>query len=526
MQFFLPRIKNYVQEPWILRHLCEKLGKPLFTPRAAARDTVPLVEDYNSMLSEIADDISFLASLAEAIAGSAQDSFNFHAAELQKLKLQLDSLVRRARESLFEPLPTPFVQAIKENFSSGNFSAASFPLARIMPYGVTLAEKTRVNASLQARVRVVPGNPYDEVSFLGDRSNGFPGNIHECTGGNFVGFADAHANYSAIIDGNPDTWFEYEAVSILPDHRPSYGRHFVWGGKRILWDREPAGGQLVLTLELAWEKPILTNCVSVVFYVPAGGRLPVLKDVRVSPDGVSPPTPVPVFSSYVAAGELVSVFAPRECKVMQLHFVQPYAYPTFVGCLHAGSADSGAVSDLALDVGEIVGGEESPYPYRTRYDARVRGVRDLLKNVLWGVEVVPAARYVIGLREVGVLEVAYEEISELVSGWYEFSSPPAYLALFADEIVPEGASVEYAVSADGVVWASVMPMGRHHNAVLRIVVDPFRESRADTTENVLVLPEPKTKFLVRAVLHGNTHATPIIRSYQLASLPGGSTPWA
>jgi len=499
-------IEETADELYARREFFTRLGQPSFKFRPAEKHTPPLSEDCNAMLVEAVEDIAFLRDAAQAIAEQIQNNFNFHVAELQALKSRLPSF-RDVYSSL------PGLYRIKEDFTSGRaFRAAAFPLARVIPYAVTLQEERSEDVSSSAFVRILPGDSADGIT--GSYSNGFPGNIHEYFGGNFVGYTNAHADYAAVLDGNPDTWFEYELVSLLPEHRPRYGRYFTFKGARVLWDRAPEGGQLVLALELMWEKPVTVSQFVLNFYAPARGYSPVLKKVKVSSDGVEPPVTLSAFSHYVNAGELVVSFAPRQCRVAQFFFAQPFAYLTEVGCLYYSDGD------IALSL-EKLGVDEGGYSYRK--NPSLVALKDALAGIpQWEVTVVPALRYVIGIRDIRANSAVYVPASEVISDWYELPFYPSRLMLFVDDNVPPGTSIEYAVSADGVTWSPVTPLGRGPKDVLEVVIDPLWREAAEVGDGTLILRQPTNKFMIRAVLRSDNSAiTPVLRSYELISVPEG-----
>ncbi|MEW6769988.1 MAG: hypothetical protein AB1330_01160 [Bacillota bacterium] len=529
------------------REFFRRLASPSFVFRPAYPHTPPFSVDYNAMLKEAVEDLAFLRSAGEAIALQAENDFNYHVAELKRLEEKIESVGRRTQDSLLRERVLPGAYTIRENFKQGTgFSAVNFPMACIAPYGVTLGEVSRENVSPGGAVRILPGEIIEGTYFLGTYSNGFPGNTHEYVGGKFIGHADIHADYAAVIDGRPDTWFEYELVSILPEHRPSYGLHFsVPGAGRVKWDRRPYGGKLTLALEIVFDEPVIVNQFTCRFYVPPRARTPLFEGVRVSGDGITPPVSIGGYFSYTSAGEFVCAFMPRECRVVQLFFSQPHSYTTDVGCIAYKYASDPAAEVIGVPTvsGQLVGepsipvdllglevkGTRADYPYRKNISPL--GMQEILARfftdsvaVQQTVTVVPAQRYVIGIRDVEISEARYHPVSELISPPYLFSVPPARLALRVDDYIPSGTSVEYAVSTDRVVWAPITPLGRGSGDILNIVVDPSLEEVSAVRGETMFLKRPASSFFVRVLIRGaedNSFLTPIVRSYDVISLPEG-----
>src|SRR5690606_4263566 len=111
-----------------------------------------------------------------------------------------------------------------------------------------------------AEITIVPGNQKHDDFMLGSDSNGFPGNNWEVSmvsddlltgtfGYEFIGESDNHGNYGAMIDGNPNTWFEYERVNLRDHEKRKITKNLGWeyvvsGNKRIQFAEDPEDGVL------------------------------------------------------------------------------------------------------------------------------------------------------------------------------------------------------------------------------------------------------------------------------------------
>jgi hypothetical protein len=516
------------------RAFLSQLGQPVFEQEIALPHTPPLSDDYNTMLAEIADDISFLYGAAGDIGTQLSSDYNYHAAALMSLQSSLNTTGKILQDTLLNGQIVNGVTNIRETFSHPEqFSASQLTMAQIAPYGVTLAPVSSTNISPSSSVNILSGNITDVC--IGTYSNGFPGNMHEYNDGQFMGYLNDHADYAAVIDGDPSTWFEYEDVSILSGDSPAYGLNYKAADNTLVsWNQQPSGSNLLLTLEIILPTAQTINQINLLYFTPASSCVPDLSNVTASSDGISAPLAVSGYTTHISAGQLMILFPPRTIKTLQIFFKQPYYYSTEIGCLQFTTTPSlgtlpntttGAGSDVSIPLTDINFDSDG---YKARSTVQIVGLQTIMQNLQQGngvaieTNVAAANRYVIGIASIDVNSVIYNTSSEIISPWYEFTSVPSALMLQVDNNVPDTTSIQYLISADGVVWAPISPLGTGAGDVINVAINPTQQATSsfNSGTSTLTVNSQATEFLVRTVLEsGNNSLTPILKTYELLSLP-------
>lgn len=131
------------------------------------------------------------------------------------------------------------------------------------------------------------------------------------------------------------------------------------------------------------------------------------------------------------------------------------------------------------------------------------------------------ARYVIGLRELGIYRYEYAERGELRSVNFRTPKPISQIALEADVVIPEGTAIAFYVSVDdGKSWNPIRALGSAASPVPQIyhvnsLVSP--EQRLGNVGYIDLDGNPTTQCRLRAVLTRGESAvvSPVLKGYRL-----------
>ncbi|MBA4293738.1 hypothetical protein C0431_12320 [bacterium] len=403
----------------------------------------------------------------------------------------------------------------------------------------------------KARVTIVPGTYTDGYGILGTESNGFPGNNHEVrknaaqglsvgagrNGLTFAGESERFADLSAILDGDSETWFEYERVSIRPTEQSILAKgmgldYGVTDGKRISYLDQ--GDDLKLSILITLDSPLWLNEVDIRPYVPTnyGARAAKVIDILVSKEYEPPAS---VLSKRPVAGETVFRFKPVFATSIVIKLGQDAAYPTDLGHIVYEVVKESEGQRLTIDssdgllapkepiqvegppisvkdMGYLV--EEGSDGLTVKYGVQgmgqtnaknmgetIRRLEDRVnpKERRLSLKRIEGTRKVIGVRDVILKESLYLDKGELVTKPIHFDEPLERITLEADA-TPErneaGVEIKYHVSVDdGLHWHEIQPfnseLGRAPK-VYRIINDD-----AETTTEVPVIRTNRPVYEVR-----------------------------
>ncbi|AOQ24743.1 hypothetical protein MTAT_04580 [Moorella thermoacetica] len=531
-----------------VRNFFSRLGRPALILRPAMSHRPPLSADYNDMLKEIHSDIAQLLTAGDNLVRQLQDDFDFHSQAYRQLADRVNVLGQDLENLVLKAKSHSSLNAIQENFRNpGSFSSSSVTRAYVDGQ-VTLAQETLDNVSPISSVRINVGDILPDTYILGRASNGFPGNTHEMAGNTLVGYHNAHIDYTAVNDGNPDTWFEYELVNVEMQYKSQYGfSYVVEGDKKIRWDRDPEDGVLKLCLEFRLPEVRPINQITVLSYIPPKGRPPQLISVKISADGVEAPVTVPARFQCEASEKINVIFASRPAKLVQVYFAQPFAYETDVGHIYYEFiGDNNYQLTKENIVGRRVDGPEPSisilgasldddiYPFLQQGENK--SMSDVLNDLLakvgdprieQGVERLPGRRYCIGLRDISLYSIRYAQTSEIISPPYHFDSPIGRLMLDAEEFIPsefgDGQWLTYYFNVGGGEWFPISPLNRNGD-IWHFSVDPFQAQDIMVKDRMVVTKRPVDSLRIKIGLKRpaeHPYLTPIVYNYRVLTLPEG-----
>ncbi|GAK42079.1 hypothetical protein TCA2_4571 [Paenibacillus sp. TCA20] len=501
------------------------IGQPQMVLRLAPEGGPPWSEDYNNMMDEIKKDMEIMYQEIDLIGRALYTDFNHNMVQHSILQSQFGVIQDKLKD--LQLLSSNMQSNGKITFHRNDFlnndkidyDRTTGTAASIENGIVTLPQTDSINLSQVAQVTIIPGNKTYDSFILGTESNGFPGNNHEVTvsGGNtqndytyqYVGGKNNHAAYGSVLDGNPDTWFEYELVNIRDHDKQNVAKNLgfayqVHGNQRLNWARDPENGVLKLHMQIILNEATTVNAIDVEMYTPPnqGARTAIVKDILIS-DGSG--MPESVIGSNKKDDDYVFHFAPRTAKVISVLFEQRTKYYTDIGHeYYEQNQQAGSDIDYAMntatkqvkpgylprvegplmalqDIGVEVSVKDSSvnayYPLQGE-DASSPVLDDAITSLSRGItqqtidigtERFEGWRYTIGIRNINVYSYEYEQSGEIVTEPYFFEQPLEKITLSVDEDNPlmiENAQpgteykwIKYFISIDdGATWYPISPL--------------------------------------------------------------------
>lgn len=203
--------QNITESIKVLNQFYQSLSEPYYKPQKIIFDTLPLSETYNNNFLVIGDDLSIIFSEFENLEGVVLGEFNYMVSRLNRLNRKLKSVSSQLGDFiLFSDLPTKDAIFFADSFNNLIRIESNTPLLNAEQCEVNQIEglvTLPIDRSRQVEIRL------SEIPIINSNSNGTVGNNEEL-------YAQFHGNLSDILDGNADTWFEYERVSATDDGVP------------------------------------------------------------------------------------------------------------------------------------------------------------------------------------------------------------------------------------------------------------------------------------------------------------------
>lgn len=503
-----------------------QMGKPNMISRYVSEGGPPWSEDYNNMMEEIKEDLEILYQELDILGKSLFTSFNHNIMQNEILEKEYENVYDQLKdlETYVNLSGEGVIRFGRDDFLNGlriDWDRISETPLEITPTGVTLPILEQRNVAQDAKVTIVPGNQKHDDYILGSDSNGFPGNNHEVTkvsdslltgtfGYQFVGRNDNRGNYGAVIDGDPNTWFEYERVNLRDHEKIKIAKNYGWeyvvsGNKKLYFAEDPENGVLKLHLQIVLDKEEIINQINIDMYTPPnyGSQTAIVKNILVSSEYGAPKS---VIHGRKQDNEYSFHFEPTKAKVISILFEQKHKYYTDLGHIYyekkmsvesetdyvfetlehrkrpefAPRLDGPLISleelGVKVDVDETQ--VKAYYPFRQREGHGYPLddiVNDLIKQVDEstvdaGIERFEGYRYAIGIRNIEIFSVEFAPKGELVTTPYYFDKPVERISISAKEtlenLIAKNSNIKYDwisyyVSIDdGKEWYPITPLER------------------------------------------------------------------
>lgn len=533
-----------------LEDMFTQLGKPSMQKRYAIG--TPESANYNSMMKEMYNDLLTLFAECKAMTTALQESFQQVEIERQGLNWQVKELNDR-----LNGIGVMMTQSRGEVIFRDSFiDATKFDVSMIKddPAAVNTTE------GVLSLMKVESEDYRNNVTVRITKGNGFLGNTHQVRSLDgtykFYGEESVNIDLLSIMDGNADTWFEYEAFS-LPTETMNlthgFGFDYQEGIKWVMDDRE------TLVIEMEVELPVAKtiNWLSVSPFIPTDkGSTPsyirsvVIQDGKGSFNEVS--------SGYdILKEDIIYPFSRQVCKKIYVKIEQPSSYETLVGHIFYKELDSAENSYMQKDremEGRRIDGEKAsietlgylfdPVSQSIIQPSRTEGISDEINEetikaelfqlpevtgqVQAGLEAVLAKRFLIGLRDVNVSSYRFAQTSEYISLCYDTEDEIKSIELDAVQQIPEelgdGDWITYQISVDeGKNWHRISPRWTTDgNAIIKYLINESvpEEGRyanygyIDTNEPIRCVR--LRIFLQRPISITNAdYYTPLVKEYKL-----------
>lgn len=468
-----------------LQSMFNAIDQPTMKVRLAAGP--PSSTDYNNMLSETYADLQLLFTETNEVGLALQQSFHQIEIDRQSLNNRLKKIEDNLTEIQAKASQNPQEITYRDSFIGQQYfdrdmineSAANLSTQEGI---LTLKPISSENYLTGATLRILEGN-------------GLPGNTHQVrsVGGviQFAGEDNLHLNLAEILDGNADTWFEYEIFEVPNveiERCAGIGFEHHEGVKWILEGQHSL--RIVFEIELPFMKTI--NWFSLNPFIPSdkGARPAMIKSVKIY-DGKGKVTEV-ANKDELFSEEKVFMFSPEKCKRIVVSLEQETAYETTIGHLFYKQLEESNTN--FLDRNQEKSGKRIPGIYPSienlgmKYDAANQTViqpsaaegstlseterrkqnlfllPETTDRVQVGFDQLSGWRYVIGLRDAGVSNYRFESISEYVSINFTSESPLYGVSLSVNATIPkefeDGTWLQYYISIDdGQNWHSIVPRG-------------------------------------------------------------------
>lgn len=490
------QFQQYTQD--ILRNYQGEI-KPLFQPIPFISGQLPWKEDILKNYREISTDINILNGEQNTLANKIVDNFNFVESEKKRLFNRINNLGNLTGDlNLIATELSDNVTYIKESFQSlegmdTQFSADSIQKVNILTNEgiITLGEVESVNISENARIAELSGNGEAGSHHLVRKVVGTNPNNQKEESFRYLSDLsnDHHQNSQSILDGRPDTIFEYQMVN-LPEHFKSQRRYYDFE-----WTKGSQNEDLLrlkLVIDLGEIGPV--NWISIIpyFAYKSNGRM-IIHSIKTSEDGFEYESiykekeylyqelsdakstkdlndlftgnTSPAEASYTGKG--VWLFPEKQARYIEIVIDQDQSYNEVIGqsVYYVTSSLNNDSSRIYIPAPEELK-ESPPGEY-----ARIGSSNDIIyhkeidvSNEGW--------RYAIGIRDIHIMRYVYSPKALYVSKLHQVDSPINRISLYANEIIPEEYQsivskmndwITYEVSFDDLNWYRISPM--HHEPV-------------------------------------------------------------
>jgi hypothetical protein len=264
------------------------VGKPLMVARRAELGHLPYIEDYNTTAQEITNDVSISYGELEHIGTSISEAFNYAQNEKTKLKNRINMLSSMATDfNLMSNESDANVVYFKDSFtdySNIDMSTSAGTLVNVSTSeGIaTLARTKSVDCNAKAKITIVSGNGDAGNYNIAKRTQVSTDDGSIIVNAKYISDDGAHDDPAAIIDGRPDTWFEYQTVNISEaDRTITLGYDIEWAKGKEYGDKL----RLRIIIDLSTVQDV--NWIDINPYIPekSNGRV-YIYSIKTSEDGI------------------------------------------------------------------------------------------------------------------------------------------------------------------------------------------------------------------------------------------------
>lgn len=433
-----------VEANQILASYYTDIRGPLFNPVPVLPGALPDPRDYNGDLEAINKDLTVLFQELENLEGLVLRNFDFFVSESNRLSGKVKSVSSKLGDYiLFASNPVKDLLFFGDSYNNlDNIEVDSGfykePICEVnQSEGIVTLPATR---SAESKI------PLNITPIINTNSNGVAGNNQE------IG-ALLNDDVRDILDGNPDTWFEYE---------------------RVVSQDADTGEPLILDMRLELDSERILNF------------------VRINPNNFGTRSSVEILDISTSADGETFISIKDEIPV-----------PGFQ------TADEPNIFVLAPSTSKYAGqGLYTFTPRRARYIHLV-----LRQSTPYSIQTIFGSknRYAIGIRDVEASAIQYEPTGEIVSVEFEAPEEVRKIALISGQSPSEESelvSIEHSISPDnGDTWVPIRPKaftgqsGTVNEVPEVLTFNSHLEDSVETQSG-----EPVLKFRYKATMRRNAEA--------------------
>lgn len=475
------------------------LGRPLTIRRYAEPGHLPFIQEYDSTIDEMVADITILYREVMNVGNALATNFNYAQSERMRVENRIKNVESATNDlNLLANETTPNSLYMKDSFIDESLIEKTMIMGSPAQIStregiVTLARTSSVNRSTDAKIKLIQGDGENGTAHLVRKVNLPTTNGTMTSAYRYIDSQSSNQQPEAILDGRPDTIFEYQSLSVDLAHVSSVTNNYDIAWAKGHNPNDKLRAKIVIELNGVQD----VNWININPYTPEGstGKV-VVYSIRTSADGFDyealyedgnyiinaelNKTPQTYrrdevftgnndFTDSKFAGQGVWSFATRKTKYVEIVFDQVEAYPELVGhtfykkitVTNPSSAQTRRETSIRIPASQvpegIINGEPGRYSLsETEYIEK-------------GIETFPAMRRVIGIRDINIMSYQFEERSELVTQKFTLDKPIKEVMLYANEKIPESFLqdltkandwIQYFFSLDDVSWYEISPTHR------------------------------------------------------------------
>lgn len=538
------RLKEAIQQ------LQATLSRPNFKPRYA--DMLPILEDYHEMIDEILIDTYYLLSDCESInqsltqsSAEQEEKRTTYTNELRYLTQKISKIKEKITPTLnsqYYIVNNSFLEDKRGKTSNKNTLAYINQSNGVLMLPFT----TSISYNEQISIEVMDG------------SNGVPGNTHVADYLNgemyYDGQTNLHLDLKAMIDGNADTWFEYEGFKVSDstyERCDGFGFNYDEG---LSWLIEEDG--LMLRLKLKLDNPQFCNWLSLTPYLAEqkGIKAAYLTRCFLSDElgNNQEITQAQFFDETI-----VLTFNPQEISMIILEFDQQYQYGVQVGhqaYFKTNASNFNAFDSLNVETARRYNGPlPSVQHLGLTFEPKTKGFlqpsttrishlsnEELIKKSLFQampdleqaksqLELIDAYRYSIGIKDINLAYYNFQDEGEYISEVFETKDPITSVTLEVNDFIPsdigEAQGIQYFLNFnEGEQWYPIVPVSRSYQGICQYEINNgnldryLRPSKKNQSQGMLTMFETINKVQLKIILTKTEDAeiqTPMVYDYRL-----------
>ena len=546
----IPNRAEYIHRIYIaLRDFYDSIGKPTMKNRPA--EVFPISKDYNDMMSEIRKDFAILNDDISELIKTLDDAYK---------QIELD---RTMISNLIESTDKKYEKTSINSISNQNVFLESF--ITLGYFDTELCEETPCNINTLykrmslANEKLINLNQ-NAVVEIQEKSNGFPGNTHQVNlisnKIKFLGESGLRINLTDILDGNDETWFEYELYNIPENERLdkiNLGFNYSEG---ISWISDVSS--LNLDLRIFFANAELMNNIALKPFIASDKDYAAAKIVSLKISDSSGKLIDIVSSEEIFNTDKAYYFEPIKCKNIFISLRQPNTYKTDIGHFYYKSIGMNNVDYFKSQKEDMIFRVNGPVPsiqnlgivYDTKQKKLIQpsslnkeaGKNDnLVKNNLFNLvpdtngsinalEHFEANRFLIGIRDISCFNFSYKEKSEYVSTKFTSTKPISNISMIVDDFIPklfpqsDKDYIRYYFSInDGLEWHPIIPRGLNKlEGYSKYIINSGTPANyRDKSTGYIETPQNEYSIRIKIILErptdieGSEFYSPMVNSYKV-----------